>query len=163
MMATGFLRVCSSGMLLLLLATTATLVQRAGAQTSATVAPVAACTAEYAACIAEETCNDCITPSFTSTAFLECSDSGFFDNNADCDSNTQTACCLDDVSEFDCMENEAFSRHVSCYLDSVGCGTAFSCDGAEVSSGADATANLGYASTLIALSCAFVPMLPLLL
>lgn len=168
MMIAGSLQMFWSGSILLLLAM-ATLGQRAGAQTSdtdvtatsapSTAASVAICTPEVAACFSDDTCQSCLSAGSDSAAYDECTAIA----DSSCDGSMDAACCLDDLSDFDCLENEAFMGFVACTLEDRGCSTEFACDGAEAQgvTGAGA-AVFGDGSMVIAVSCASIAMLPLL-
>lgn len=75
------------------------------------------------------------------------------------------ACCKNDVSEFDCLANDAFVANVLCVMDAeYGCVVEeLTCDGDESTSEfAGATARNGGASTVIVFSCAFVVLMSFL-
>lgn len=189
----SFSHVFASGLILLLATTTITFVHPAAAYSSElTDAPVtdgtaetdvpvtsdaadvtespatgdsfaAACFAKIMACTADETCESCLPQESTTTANQQCGFNTFI-INGDCGTGLDFACCLDDLSESECLVNEAFDEYLVCGLEYLGCSVdEITCDGAESTTEYDAAAaTLGPASTVLALSSAFVILLPFL-
>ena len=177
MTTAGFVRVLASGVPLFLATTitTTTLVQPAGAFSSElTNAPVtgfatddtdATCSTELTACVADATCTICHTGGSNSAATDKCQ---LFNpattSSLGCDFMLDSACCLDDVSDFECLDNEAFVAFQICFIEQYGCSVdEITCDGDESTNATDrATSNLGATLTAVALSSAFIGLLPLL-
>lgn len=169
MTVVGFFRTFSLGIVLLLLATTTTLMPRASAISSdvngtseATTSDADDCSTELTTCQADAVCQSCSTAASSSVV----SDSCYTFNpttttSQGCDLQLDAVCCLVGLSEFDCLENDAFVALSTCHIESFGCTEAIACDGDEYV-GATGTASLGYGSAFIAFSCAFVVMVQLL-
>lgn len=123
-----------------------------------------ACLDETFACSADETCQSCQTAASSSAAVQECAFGDIATDGDDCEETLDTACCLNELSEYDCLENELYVARWNCTLDSLGCVVEkITCDGADSTSDLDgALANFGCTSTVIAFSCAFMVLLPLL-
>lgn len=142
------------------------------------------CTAEEVACASEETCLSCLTAGSSSAAFASCGelvDATDAATSAEaeeiCADNVELGCCLDEISEFECLENDAFVVAALCFLEAAGCpADEIECldtedededeagDSTDVASdGATAASSLGNASTYVAaFSCAFMVLWPLL-
>lgn len=154
----GFLRPSASGMLLLLLLAftrSTLLVRRVGAYSSElTNAPVttsdakdgtvpteppavaddddaSACSAEVNACLADTTCQSCLSASSSSTATLACRSFDPLTTSASgCDVNLDAICCLDKISDFNCRGNDEYLAYGMCVLEDSGCGVGeVTCDG----------------------------------
>ena len=200
---TGFLHAISSGVLLLLAITSTMFVHRAGAYSSEltnspvmgsttdgtidrTSAPTASgttepedeCVLEQTACVADEVCVDCLTIAAQGDACGDLVDASNSSNPTEtCVDNMEIACCVDALSEFECLENKAFVVGVLCFLEAFGCPVdEVTCaddeddddgddDLAEAASdGAASAHSLGDASIGVTfLSCAFMVLWPLLL
>lgn len=178
MTTAGFLRILSSAVPLLLAittTTTTTLVQLAGAFSSdLTNAPVtgyttdgtdAMCFTEQTACAADATCTTCHSGGSNSAAVDEClMFNTVTTSSRGCDFRLDSACCMDDVSDFECLDNEAFVALEICFLEEHGCAVdEITCDGDKSTNATDGTtSDLGATSTALALSCAFMGLLTLL-
>lgn len=126
-MAAGFFRVFFTGVPLLLAATTTpTLALAADAHGYAPEELTFACGAEIAACQGDETCTSCSSvPEGSRAEFGRCSDAATADapdsSSNYCLSNVADVCCLNDISEKECLENDQFVNYSMCKLDADGC------------------------------------------
>ena len=127
----------------------------------------AACSAELSACGDDATCRSCLTADSSSAERLSCGDIVTSTSSVEaCDANIEIACYLDELSEFECLENDNFLAVVLCLLEQYGCAT----DDVTCSNGDDnadtasngAAASLGDVPTAIVLSCAFMLLILLL-
>lgn len=197
----GFLRVLASGklpLLLLLVLATTTPTSNASTTTVAAMSEQAAstslspaddddtttataCLTEATACEDDATCLSCHTEiSTSSTDFRECGEAIGLDDvessTATCSDYIASMCCVEEASELECLENDAFAAFWACSLESVGCGEEIvACDGVggveteeSASNGAPAatttaTASTGHASTAFVLSSVSGMFLGLLL
>lgn len=123
------------------------------------------CTPNDVACAADATCTSCVTAGSDSAAELECRQFSLLTSTAEgCDANLDYACCLDDLSEFECLDNDAFMALFICSLGEYNCVVdEITCDGDESTTEFDgAAAKLGPASTALAFSTALTALLPFL-
>ncbi|CAM9836890.1 unnamed protein product [Laminaria digitata] len=133
MTVTGLFRLLApSGMFLLATTTTTvfTSLPRAGATSSAGAADVDdtatdLCPAELQACNEDPTCSGCISVTETSsTEFKDCETAGSSSMSSSasiCIEGRQAMCCIDELSEFDCMGNDVYVAYVACLLVESGC------------------------------------------
>lgn len=122
-----------------------------------------ACAAEINACIADTTCNSCYYTE--SDAADDCKTVSLFSGGADsCEFNLDEACCLDDLSELECLDSDVYVAFYMCFLDNYGCILdEITCDGEDSTTEFDgASSNLGPVSTALAFSTAFTALLPFL-
>lgn len=142
------------------------------------------CNAEQVACASEETCWSCLSAGSSSAAFASCGGelvdaaaATSAEAEEICADNVAVGCCLDELSEFECLENDAFVVTALCFLEASGCpADGIECvdtgdedededeDSTDVASdGATSATSLGNASTsVVAFSCAFMVLWPLL-
>lgn len=190
MVMASFLRVfsASSGATLLLLATTTTttvmlqLVDGATTASSATTSTTTSeesdvprlCGNEYTACSANDTCTACLNAiDEYETEIDECGGTLDFTSLATsswaaCDEFDAFACCVDEVSDEECLGDDNFVQYWLCIEAANGCGVLeISCEGLNSGATTATPATFGIASTAAAaaavgLSCAFMSMLQLL-
>ena len=138
--------------------------------TGATEAPAAIgndiiCSDQRDVCNADTTCSSCLTASSSTTAREECYEFYYITTSSEgCQFRLDVACCLNNLSEFECLDVEEFVSYHICVLNGYGCAVdEITCDGDESTSEfAGATANLGGAFTGVAFSCEFMVSLLLL-
>ena len=124
------------------------------------------CPDEFSACLADSTCSSCLLERSTTSSTKECL-TYYTDTTTSegCQFRLDEMCCINEISEFDCLASDAFVAGVLCRMDALfGCVVEeLTCDGDESTSEFDGvTAGNGGASTGITLSCAFIVLLPFL-
>lgn len=176
----GFVHVFASGVFMLLATTTTMVVNPAAAyspeltDSSVTVETeppatsednfFSSCGEEYFGCQEDAACSSCREQDPDDSSATPCGFNPIITGEEDCATSLTFACCLDDLSDFECLDNEAFVELWMCVLDDIGCSAdEITCDGAESTTEYDAAATtLGPASIALALSAAFMVLLPLL-
>lgn len=90
------------------------------------------CPAELLACNEDDICFGCISVTVSSsTEFKACDTPGASspESSAICAEGRQAMCCIDELSEYDCMANPVYLQYVTCLLFESGCSTDdVSCD-----------------------------------
>ena len=190
-MVKGFLRILASTGAVLVIVTTTTLAHRGRASTTTAGDGTDAdgCQTESSACSLDATCSSCNLIAFASSSeYEECIDvdvsatGGGGGSSAECDGFMAGPCCVDEVSDLECLESEIFLDFTLCTIASLGCsadeitcrdssdanddveaGAASPINGATASSlGRTSTA----AAVVVSVGCAFFmfslpPLLPL--
>lgn len=133
------------------------------------------CPTEEFACLDDETCSSCLAVTSTNGAdidqCLKLASSSSSSATTACSSGMGSPCCIDEVSEHECLYNELFVEYMLCVLENEGCLVdEISCDAAlgslSGSSDGSATAGVGGRSTaavLVFCCTLFTVLLPLVL
>ena len=109
-------------------------------RTSSSLVGLAVCEQILTECIAEDSvCSECHMAIVGREAnHTECTETYFIDGqpaeHITCNTYTADICCRSQVSDEDCLANEAMARYWECNLDYYGCSIeeAISCDGYPV-------------------------------
>ena len=151
-MVSGFARVLAPGVLLVISMTTTTILHPAGTTTATASSTTRddddvaeACRTPVADCRADETCLTCLEEASSSSTpeILSCyEETGVADvesSTASCADYKGAVCCLDEVSELECLENDAFTEYWACFLELTGCSdVTVTCDGdTDIDEGVD--------------------------
>lgn len=167
-MVTAFLRRLLALTVPLLFASTTTLVQFAEGASSDSNSYTTECATEIIACQEDDTCfNGCFAADEDGTVETHaCIDAlGVVSNgsfaSASCDDVMTAGCCLDEVSDGECLENEAFVDYWLCFAGTMDClADEITCDDDETTY----STGLGIISTapVVGVSSAFAMLLLLL-
>lgn len=166
MFKNGFVRVLvssSAGLLLLLATVSLTLVQRADGTSSTSDVFGVACIAEIASCQADETCDGCFHPRVVKSAEFEACGAAIVADDVEssamsCVDVMAEPCCIDGISEHDCLENGAFQNVIVCLLATRGCS-----EDAMMCAGSTAAASVAAALSTANAFCAIAVLLMILL
>lgn len=123
-----------------------------------------ACGEESFACSSDAACSSCQEQDPDGSSAIPCGFNPLVTDEDDCDTNFDFACCLDDLSELECLENEAFAALWLCNVDRVGCSAdEITCEGDESTTKTDSSAaDLRPAPIVISVFSAFMGLLPIL-
>lgn len=156
MMVAGFIRVLAPGMLLLFATTITTLLNPSGTITvTASSTPTddddaaEACPTQVTNCRVDGMCFACMedASSSRSSKILSCYKMAGVDDvessTATCADIMGAVCCLDEVSQFECLANDAYAEYWACYLELFGCSEVIiTCDDdSDIGSGVDDDSN----------------------
>lgn len=170
MFKNGFFRVLVSSSAGLLLLTTAsvTLVQRADGTSSTSDVFGVACIAEISSCQADKTCVGCFHPRVVESAEFEACGAAMVADDVEsstmpCVDVMAEPCCIDDLSEHDCLGNGAFQNVIVCLLATRGCSEdAMMCAG-STAAGSTAAASVAAAPPSVSAVCAIAVVLTFLM
>lgn len=127
------------------------------------------CPTEEFACLDDETCSSCLAVTVTGSAEVnECVELASSSATTVCTSGMGAPCCMDEVSEHDCLYNEPFVEYMLCALENEGrLADEISCDSVgslSGSSGGNPTASVWGRATAMFVLCnmLFSGLLPFL-